>query len=105
MRNVMSSQAQRHCYQAGREARDRDQDKSPPGGLGAQRRSFWLAGYNDRDIELQVLAEKQRAYGTGLVNHMVSTMALEVFTSTAPAFAAAPESIDIPFDPKRYQKD
>lgn len=61
MRNVMSSQAQRHCYQAGREARDRDQDKSPPGGLGAQRRSFWLAGYNDRDIELQVQEHKRQA--------------------------------------------
>lgn len=59
MRNVMSNQAQRHCYDAGREARDMGKDKTPPGGLGAQRRSYWLAGYNDRDIELQVAALKK----------------------------------------------
>jgi hypothetical protein len=104
MRNVMSNQAQRNCYQAGREARDLDKDKSPPGGLGAQRRSFWLAGYNDRDIELQVLADKRRAYGAGLVNHMVSTIAHEVFTNTAPTVAAALESIDIPYDPRLHQE-
>lgn len=58
MRNVIGNQAQRHCYDAGREARDLGKDKSPPGGLGAQRRSWWLAGYNDRDIELQAVAMK-----------------------------------------------
>lgn len=82
MRNVMSSQAQRHCYQAGREARDLDKDKSPPGGLGAQRRSYWLAGYNDRDIELQVLARNQREGQSRIIQEHAFGSSIEVFTST-----------------------
>lgn len=48
------------AYNAGVDARDADVPKAAPGGLGTQRKSWWLAGYNDRDIELQVLAHNQR---------------------------------------------
>lgn len=82
MRNVIGNQAQRHCYDAGREARDLGKDKSPPGGLGAQRRSWWLAGYNDRDIELQVLARNQREGQSRTIQEHVFGSTVEVFTST-----------------------
>lgn len=61
MRNVIPTWGTTFAYKAGVEARDLGKDKTPPGGIGAQRRSWWLAGYNDRDIELQVLAEKRAA--------------------------------------------
>lgn len=48
-----------HAYNAGVEARDQDVPKVAPGGLGRERKSWWLAGYNDRDIELQVSANKK----------------------------------------------
>lgn len=48
------------AYNAGVDARDADVPKVPPGGLGVERKSWWLAGYNDRDIELQVLAHNRR---------------------------------------------
>lgn len=40
------------AYNAGVDARDADHPKAAPGGLGAERKSWWLAGWNDRDIEL-----------------------------------------------------
>lgn len=82
MRNVMSSQAQRNCYQAGREARSLDRDKSPPGGLGLQRRSYWLAGYNDLDIELQVKARNHREGQSKIIQEFAFGSTIEVFTST-----------------------
>lgn len=82
MRNVIPTWGTTFAYKAGVEARDLGKDKTPPGGIGRQRRSWWLAGWNDRDIELQVLAEKKRAYGAGLVNHTVSTMSLDMHTNT-----------------------
>lgn len=68
------------AYKAGAEARDMNKDKVAPGGLGAQRRSYWLAGWNDRDIELQVFLRKKldahreafpeisRAFAQALIN-------------------------------------
>ena len=92
MRNVMSNQAQRHCYEAGREARSLDKDKTPPGGLGAQRRSWWLAGYNDRDIELQIQAEKQRQTYRDRFPEM-----MEIWGSV--------QTSQAPYDAQRYRKD
>lgn len=92
MRNALPNQAQRHCYQAGRDARDLGKDKTPPGGLGAQRRAWWLAGYNDRDIELQVKARKLRdAQREQFPGRMLAWKNVE--TSQAP------------YDSKRYQRD
>jgi hypothetical protein len=39
-------------YHAGREARDQGFQKSPPGYLDWELRHWWLAGWNDRDMEL-----------------------------------------------------
>lgn len=83
MRNVIPNQAQRYCYRAGREARDLDKDKTPPGGLGAQRRSYWLAGYSDRDIELKVAADRELdARMIELSKVMIFGGSIEIFTST-----------------------
>lgn len=81
MRNVIPSWGTKMAYEAGVEARDLGKDKAPPGGLGAQRRSFWLAGYNDRDIELQVLAQKKRDHQRETIQEHASSR-VDVFTST-----------------------
>lgn len=79
MRNVIPAWGTKMAYEAGVEARDLGKDKTPPGGLGAQRRSFWLAGYNDRDIELQVERQKKiRGYGQTLREHAVIATSLDV---------------------------
>lgn len=82
MRNVIPTWGTQFAYKAGREARDLDKDKTPPGGLGAQRRSYWLAGYNDRDIELQVLARNQREGQSRIIQENAFGSSIEVFTST-----------------------
>lgn len=47
------------AYNAGVDACDAGLPKTAPGGLGRERKSWWLAGYNDRDIELQILARNR----------------------------------------------
>lgn len=59
------------AYNAGVDARDADVPKAAPGGLGVKRKSWWLAGYNDRDIELQVLARNQRKGQSEELRHIM----------------------------------
>lgn len=47
-----ASKNQNSVYQSGRNARDHHSNKSPPGHLSWEDRHWWLAGWNDRDIEI-----------------------------------------------------
>lgn len=49
----VSIQTDEDSYSKGVYARDCARLKSPPGNLGLNLRSWWLAGWNDRDIELR----------------------------------------------------
>lgn len=47
-----ASKEQRNGYMSGRNAREYGSPKSPPGHLNWEDRHWWLAGWNDRDIEI-----------------------------------------------------
>lgn len=49
-------------YPLGVKARQSGQDKSPPPGLSRCARSWWLAGWNDRDIEANLNRRKRPVY-------------------------------------------
>ena len=48
----MSDETYPKAYFDGRNARETDRPKHAPAWLSRQGRSWWLAGWNDRDIEL-----------------------------------------------------
>ena len=47
-----ASKEQQNTYHAGRNAREQGLHKSPPGHLNWEMQHWWLAGFNDRDIEI-----------------------------------------------------
>lgn len=49
-------------YPLGVKARQCGQDKSPPPGLNRCARSWWLAGWNDRDIEANLNRRRRAVY-------------------------------------------
>lgn len=86
-----------NCYEAGKLARDLGRDKTPSPGLGGQRRSWWLAGWNDRDIELQVAeSNRQKSMTSFFQEYALKVQNEDVQTSTEPAATPAPDHINIP---------